>query len=200
MRPYNLLYGMSHQCNFLYGMSNHLSIKNLFNKNAINGYLSIIIFFATAVCYAGERRTEAIHIKADEMHFDLQSNSSLYKGNVTIKQGTIELSGDFVEIEQSNNVISKIVASGSPARFRQTDPNGKNMQAQSKQIKYFADEDKLVMIGEAKLVQNEQVIESSQISYDTKKQALLAGQQSEQPEQLDTPQRVKMTLTPNTNK
>jgi len=129
------------------------------------------------------------------MHFDMQSNTSIYKGNVTIKQGDIELSGDNVEIKQENNAISRIIASGNPAQFRQTGKDGNDMQAQSKLIKYFADEDRLVMIEDAKLVQNEQIIESGHISYDTKAQALLAGQQSKEP---DSQQRVKMTLTPNT--
>lgn len=197
MHQYNFLHGMSHHYNFLYGMSrqdNLTSHRAGHNKAAVF-FLCIISCCASFVCYAGERRTEAIHIKADEMYFDLQSNSSLYKGNVTIKQGSIELSGDHVEIEQSNNIISRIIASGNPARFIQAEPDGKNMHAQSKHIKYFADEDKLVMIEEAKLVQNEQIIESDHISYDTKKQTLLAGQQSEQP---DDQQRVNITLTPNT--
>ena len=163
--------------------------------NIISTLLCIFVLLLSTICFAGERRTEAVYIKADEMHFDLQSNTSIYKGNVLIQQGTIELSGDHVEVMQSNNVISKIVASGSPAQFRQSNTDGNNMQAESKLIKYFADEDRLVMIEDAILVQNEQVIESNHISYDTKEQALLAGQKSKQP---DSQQRVKMTLTPNT--
>ena len=202
MHQINFLYGRSYQINFLYGRSyqNNPMYGRPYPNNFLHGkttirLLALVTLLITGVCSANNLSTEAFYIKADEMHFDLESNSSIYKGNVTIKQGNIELSGDHVEIRQSNNAISKITASGSPAKFQQKNDNGKIMQAQSKHIKYSADENKLVMIENARLVQNEQVIESNHISYDTKKQALIAGQKSIQP---DAQQRVKMTLTPTT--
>lgn len=172
----------------------------------INKTASILIGLISSslitVCYASEGSAQAVYIKADEMFFDLQSNTSIYKGNVTIKKGAIELSGKHVEIQQSDHTISKIIVSGNPARFRQSSTDGKNMQAQSKLITYFADEEKLFLIDEAKLVQNGQVMESNYISYDTKERALIAGKRSDQPgsDQLNPSQRVKMTLTPHTKK
>ena len=50
------------------------------------------------------------------------------------------------------------------------------------------------MIDQAKLQQDDQVIESERIVYNTKTQTLQAGQN---PEQNDNAQRVKITLTPN---
>lgn len=192
MSQNNLTYGRSYQDNPMYGMSYQ---SNFLHGKTIMQIFILTTLLITGVCSANNLSTEAFYINADEMHFDLDSNSSIYKGNVTIRQGNIELSGDHVEIKQSNNSISKITASGNPAKFQQINDNGKIMQAQSKHIKYSADNNKLVMIENARLVQNEQVIESNHISYDTKKQALIAGQKSKEP---DSQQRVKMTLTPTT--
>lgn len=193
-----------HHDDFLQGMSQHNN--SMYNIRRLNKTTSTLIglisLLSTISCYAGEDSTQAVYIKADEMFFDLQSNTSVYRGNVTIKKGTIELSGNHVEVQQSNNTVSKIVATGTPARFRQSSTDGSIMQAQSNHIKYFADEEKLFLIDEAKLIQNGQVMESNYISYDTKERALIAGKKSSQSgsNQLNPSQRVKMTLTPNTKK
>lgn len=165
------------------------------HKNKPGWLTGLLCLFMTYPCFSEETIRESVYIRADEMHFDLRSSSSIYKGNVTIRRGDIELRGEHVEIQQTDKIISKIVASGNPARFTQTGKNGNSMKAESRHIQYFADEERLVMTEGARLVQNEQIIESNHISYDTAKQALIAGKQSDES---GSPQRVKMTLTPDT--
>jgi len=151
----------------------------------------------SANCYATETKDENIHIQADKMHFDLQSDTSIYNGNVRLTQGTMELSGDYIEIKQENNQIIRMIAKGSPAKYHQIGEDGSNILAQSKLMEYFATEDRLILIDQARLTQDDQIIESERIVYDTEKQTLLAGQNSVKP---DENKRVKITLTPSDKK
>ena len=143
---------------------------------------------------AVENNPDIVHIIADEMHFDLQSETSIYNGNVKLQQGTIVLLGDHIEIKQEKDEIVSMIAKGNPARYIQTDIDGNNIEAQSLLIKYLAETKQLVMIDQAKLKQDDQIIESERIVYDTQTKTLQAGQKADQG---DSSQRVKITLTPN---
>lgn len=178
---------MSHHNYFTPGSMRYKIIVAL-----LSSFLSLLL---TTQCYALENRTETVTIQADQMYFDMQSNTSIYQGNVKIKQGTIELLGDIIEIHQKNDVITQITAEGNPAKFSQSTADGSDIRAQSKLIKYFSATNRLVMINQAILIQDDQIIESERIEYDTDKQTLLAGQK--QSEQSKPSQRVKITLTPN---
>lgn len=144
-----------------------------------------------------ENKKEDIHIIADKMHFNLLTDTSIYNGNVKLTQGTMELTGDFIEIKQVDSQIISVITKGTPAQYHQRTEGGSKILAQSKVIKYFATENRLIMIESAKLVQDEQIIESERIVYDTEKKTLLAGQNSANPNKQE---RVKIRLTPSENK
>ena len=155
---------------------------------------SICLMIFSSQTLAQEINSDIVHIVADQMRFDMSSETSIYSGNVTLKQGNVELTGNQVEVKQEDNKIVSMIAKGDPAKYSQTTIDGNNIKAQSRLIQYFADNNQLIMSDQAKLLQDDQIIESERIVYNTKTQTLQAGQN---PEQNDNAQRVKITLTPN---
>ena len=163
-------------------------------KKIIFSCIGICLMLCSSHTFALEINSDVVHIVADKMRFDMSSETSIYSGNVTLKQGDVELTGDHIEVKQENNTVISMTAKGDPAKYSQTTIDGNNIYAQSRLIQYFANNNQLVMIDQAKLQQDDQIIESERIVYNTKTQTLQAGQN---PELNDNAQRVKITLTPN---
>lgn len=154
----------------------------------------LCLLICSSQTFALKIDSDTVHIVADEMRFDMTSETSIYSGNVSLKQGNVELTGDSIEVKQGNNVIISMIVRGDPAKFSQETIEGNNINAESRLIEYFANTNQLIMIDQAKLLQQDQVIESERIVYNTETQTLQAGQNSEQN---NNAQRVKITLTPN---
>lgn len=162
---------------------------------------SLLILMATGLPSALSTnldKTEAIKIKADYMAFNLETGKNTYKGNVSITQGSIELTGDKVIILRSNDKVSDINVTGSPARYIQ-DENTKNIvRAMSQQIHYSSQNSRLVLTKKASLEQADHTVESERITYDTAKKMIIAGSTStgKNPKKNGAQQRVNITLTP----
>ncbi len=130
-----------------------------------------------------------INIYADYMKYEIQSGISQYKGNVRVTQNDIELKGDKVIAIQKNKVLKKITVTGSPATYRQLSEDGKYINAESMQMEYQAEKNRLILSNKARLEQAGSVMESDQIIYDTIKEVVIAGGDK-------ADKRVNITITP----
>lgn len=174
-----------------------MSVVNMFfHKSLTFGLCLFCLSGLTLAADVIDNTAEPVFILADQMFFNLESDTSTYSGNVNIKQGTMSLSGDNIELQYKDNAVIKIIAKGNPAKYHQIGTDGADIKAQSQLLRYIAKENRLIMTKQAKLTQQDQVIESDHIVYDTEKQTLVAGQTSTSSE---PSQRVKITLTPNSN-
>ena len=130
-----------------------------------------------------------INIYADYMKFDIKSGISTYTGNVKVTQNDIELTGDKVVAVQKEKVLKKITVTGSPATYRQLSEEGSYINAQSMQMEYQAENNRLVLSNKARLEQAGSVMESDQIIYDTINEVVIAGDDT-------ADKRVNITITP----
>jgi len=150
---------------------------------------------ATAITASAEQNPAAavsnapINIYADYMKYEIKSGISQYKGNVRVTQNDIELKGDKVIAIQKNKVLKNITVTGSPATYRQLSEGGKYINAQSMQMEYQAEENRLILSDKARLEQAGSVMESDQIIYDTIKEVVIAGDDNAN-------KRVNITITP----
>lgn len=64
-------------------------------------------------------RDQPIHISADSAQMNEQSGTTIYTGNVVMKQGSMEIHAALVELFRKDGDVSRIVATGKPANFRQ---------------------------------------------------------------------------------
>jgi lipopolysaccharide transport protein LptA len=136
---------------------------------------------------------DEILIEADYMKFDLESGSSTYKGNVSIIQDTIKLTGENVVITRKDNEIQDIKVDGNPAHYLQDESTDNKVHAIAQHMKYTAHTNRLVLTVDASLEQSDQTVESQRIVYDTQNKVIIAGKKDSPDQSGD---RVNIILTP----
>jgi lipopolysaccharide export system protein LptA len=157
------------------------------------------ICMAVALSHAGLLRAQAptpssagadlVHIRADNMKYDIKSGVSSYTGNVHITHSGMELIGDTVTVKQQNSEIEQLVVTGKPARYHQTADNGDTITAESLEMTYSTRLNQLILTDKARLEQAGHIVESQRIIYDTVQEVVIAGQ-------INPTDRVNITLTP----
>ena len=100
------------------------------------------------------------------------------------------MTGDKVVALQKDRVLKKITVTGSPATYRQLSEDGNYINAQSMQMEYQAESNRLVLSNKARLEQAGSVMQSDQIIYDTINEVVIAGDDK-------ADKRVNITITPN---
>jgi lipopolysaccharide export system protein LptA len=119
-------------------------------------------------------REQPIKIQADAAIVDETNGSSVYKGNVIITQGTLEVTANEVEIFTAASEVIQIIAKtdkGSEvlAHYQQQINEAMEMVvADAKKITYLIDEERLHLSGDARLQKVEDVFTGQLLSYDIK--------------------------------
>ena len=133
-----------------------------------------------------------IQIEADGVEIDDGRQMSIYSGNVEVQQGSMRLWADQVTVNhQESRQPSRIVATGSPARYRQLiEKGGNEVKARARRLEYDASSEELVLIGDAELNQGKDSFKSDRILYDRAK-AVVKGGASAQGKQ-----RVRISIDP----
>ncbi|BDX02584.1 MAG: lipopolysaccharide transport periplasmic protein LptA [Marinomonas sp.] len=109
-----------------------------------------------------------LEIQADEASFDQNSGQAIYKGNVFVKQGSIEIQAEYLKVSTDANTrkFSSLEASGSPAKFsQQVDWSGNIVISKGNEIHYQTDESKLEIIGDGYLSRIQNSITADYILY-----------------------------------
>lgn len=115
-------------------------------------------------------REQPINIEADQAEADDKLGVTIYRGDVVIIQGSMRILGDTVTIHfDDNQDITKVVAKGKPAKFRQQPDGEVDFQnAQAITLEFYTAKDTIVMLGSAQSWQGENRIKAERIVYDTK--------------------------------
>jgi lipopolysaccharide export system protein LptA len=74
---------------------------------------------ATPAGAASEDREQPINVRARSVEVSEKTGVAVYRGDVVVRQGTMELRGDRVEVRSRNNKPEQIHAYGKPATVRQ---------------------------------------------------------------------------------
>ena len=80
--------------------------------------LTLSVIPSTAVHALESDRAPPAMIQADEVELDFGSGQRIYRGNVSIKQGTIRIIADELELFYQGEQLEKAIARGNPAVFR----------------------------------------------------------------------------------
>lgn len=144
-----------------------------------------------------EDRNQPIRIQADTAELDDKQGVAVYRGDVVITQGTMKITGDTVTITQNNNGdVETFTSIGKPAYYEQKPAADKQIvKAYGLTIQYFADNERIVLIDQAKVVQEGNTFEGEKIVYDTQRQIVNAGRATNT--EVTTPRpRVDMVIQP----
>ena len=122
-------------------------------------------------------RDQPIRIQADSAELDDRQGVAVYRGDVIITQGTLKITGDTVTITQTaSGDIDVFTSVGNLAYYEQKPAVDKDIvKAYGKTIQYFASNERIVLIDQAKVIQEGNTFEGEKIVYDTKRQIVNAG-------------------------
>jgi len=120
---------------------------------------------------------QPIRVQADSAELDDKQGVAVYRGGVVVTQGTLKITGDTVTITQTpNGDIDVFTSVGKPAYYEQKPaPDKQIVKAYGLTIQYFTSNERIVLIDQAKVVQEGNTFEGEKIIYDTQRQIVNAG-------------------------
>ena len=140
-------------------------------------------------------RDQPIRIQADAAVVDETNGSSVYKGNVIVTQGTLEVTANEVEIFTAAGEVIQIIAKTDSdsevlAHYQQQINAAMEMvAADAKKITYLIQEERLHLSGNARLQKVHDVFTGQLLSYDLKRGIVNLNSTGGS-------DRVNMTITP----
>jgi len=157
--------------------------------------LLVMLLCASATAQAlTSDRNQPIHIKADYVRIDKKSGISEYRGNVNLKQGSMVITGELVSVHQPDGQLDKIIVKGEPATFQQQ-PDGQQavVHSQAREIEYQAQQERIILLDDARVQQGDQQFAGKRIVYNTKTSTVVAQGDEQQH------QRVRAVIVPKDN-
>ncbi|WP_417660527.1 lipopolysaccharide transport periplasmic protein LptA [Pseudomonas sp.] len=142
-------------------------------------------------------RDQPIRVQADSAELDDKQGVAVYRGDVVITQGTMIIKGDTVTITQNTKgEIDVFTSVGRPAYYEQKPAADKEIvKAYGLTIQYFAANERIVLIDQAKVIQEGNTFEGEKIVYDTQRQIVNAGRANGS--KVTTPRpRIDMVIQP----
>ncbi len=131
--------------------------------------------FAAAFAHARESDlAQPVDVSADRSQFDERAGTQVLEGNVDIRQGTLRIRADRIEIRLADGRLASIDGAGSPIRFEQEDEAGEPMRGEARRIRYDAVAGDLVLEGGATLSRPRQELTSERIRFDARTQTVSA--------------------------
>ena len=138
---------------------------------------------------------QPITIDSNSATYDDRKEISTYIGNVIAVQGSMKMNSAKLVVYLKNGEVQKLVATGSPARFKQLpSEDGDEIKGESLKAEYYPDRALLVLIDDAVVWQGNNKYASDIIKYDSRNALVKAGEQSSETK------RVRVTLQPKARK
>lgn len=117
-----------------------------------------------------------IQIEADQVELDEQKGVSVYKGNIRIVQGEIEMRSHKLTVHIVKGRIDQLIAEGTPVELTRSGESA--MKAKALVMKYFADKGRIEIQGDAHLWQGLNEFSGDQIAYDIESDRMTAAKSS----------------------
>ncbi len=140
-------------------------------------------------------RDQPMQIEADQVVMNDVEKTSVFTGNVEVRQGTMEIHGDKIAINQDKqgNKISNIY--GQPASFKQKREGlDEYVEGYGQHIVYDTDMQTLDLYGQAKLKREHDFIRGEHINYNAQSEIFIADNGANTSG--TTKQRVRAVLQP----
>ncbi|PIE38569.1 MAG: lipopolysaccharide transport periplasmic protein LptA [Gammaproteobacteria bacterium] len=114
-----------------------------------------------------EDRQQAIRISADEAVRDEKRGLTIYKGNVRMNQGTLQIAADKITVTDTEGRAQTIVAQGKPAKLQQRPAADQAiLYAQARRIEYQNNTGKVRLLRQARIEQDGSKVTGNSIDYD----------------------------------
>lgn len=122
-----------------------------------------------------EDRNQPIQLEASRGQIDQKTGVSIYEGNVVISQGSMRLNADVATIHIKDGGFQRMEATGNPVnlRYRPTADKPEILGA-SQRVEYDVVGARVIMSGNARLTQGQDVFTGDRVEYDLKSDVVRA--------------------------
>ena len=137
----------------------------------MNKLLILLIAFVSTLVFAlPEDTSQPIEIEAQLVVVDETTGFNEFSGNVIVRQGSLLLSAEVIQVQTNNEEVVRMVAKGSlekPAKYTQNQENQTRfVEATATQITYEVNEGMIFLVGNAHLVQGFDSFSGDTLNYD----------------------------------
>ena len=137
----------------------------------MNKLLILLIAFVSTLVFAlPEDTSQPIEIEAQLVVVDETTGFNEFSGNVIVRQGSLLLSAEVIQVQTNNEEVVRMVAKGSlekPAKYTQNQENQTRfVEATATQITYEVNEGMIFLIGNALLIQGFDSFSGDRLTYD----------------------------------
>lgn len=135
---------------------------------------------------------QPVYLDADTAELDNASGKSVYRGNVVLTQGSLEITGDVMTLYTENGELVRAEITGEPATYKQTPEEGEpDVTARAPRMEYHAGGPNHIRLFEGgRLQQGDNVFTGRNILYDTITEVVNADSDGGQ-------ERIRIILHPN---
>jgi lipopolysaccharide export system protein LptA len=129
---------------------------------------AVLLAVARVAVALPEDAQQPINIHADSAELDQNKNIAIYHGSVKMEQGTMLVTGDKMTIELEDQQVVRIIAEGDRAHYeQQIKPDESKVLADAKKITYFTQEQRVELVTNAHLTQDNNEFTGELIKYNT---------------------------------
>ncbi|MGH8491797.1 MAG: lipopolysaccharide transport periplasmic protein LptA [Moraxellaceae bacterium] len=131
-----------------------------------------LLFLAVSAQALPTDRDQPVQVNANTATADGKTGIATYRGNVVVKQGTLEIRADeIIIITDKKGAILSTVSKGNPAHYQQQpDPKKGIVTAEAQRIDYDAKNENITLAGKAKLKQDGSSFSGQTITYNSQRQ------------------------------
>lgn len=141
---------------------------------SVPGLIFGLIMSYGAIALEGDR-DQPIQVEADKLEIRDSENISIYSGNVSLVQGSMQFRADKMVLHFNDaSEIQLMEMTGKPATFRQLDKDNKEILGQAEKLDYKEPESLLVFTGNARFDNDGNTIEGSSIRVNTETDSIEA--------------------------
>ncbi len=144
--------------------------------------LGSVVFGTNQLAHAAKSDfSQPIDVKADRSEYSEKNGKQTLSGNVEIRQGTMVIKADEIDVSLKDNKLNVITGKGNPISFEQENEQGELVTGSCQNIIYDATKGVLTLLGNANLSQPKQQLRSEKIVFNSINQTVIAeGGQSGQ--------------------
>ncbi len=113
-------------------------------------------------------RHQPVYIEADQAELDEQKGITVYRGNVSLTQGSMVLTGAVVTSYHAagSRALIRVIAEGSPVRFRQRPSSDKEeVHATAPRMEYEAEKQLVHLVNGGEVTQGRNTFRGNRIDY-----------------------------------
>ncbi|GAA6186063.1 MULTISPECIES: lipopolysaccharide transport periplasmic protein LptA [Alteromonadaceae] len=137
--------------------------------------LFISLMFSAAIIAGENDFSLPIKVDSKSNFFDGKTKTSIFRKDVKITQGSLEILADEVEVIAGLGEGKEVfIARGKPAKYSQTLDDGSNISAAANEIKYEVSNRTLTLNGAAELNQDSSLVKGESIQFNMELEQLIA--------------------------